>query len=72
VAQGDGTDALRASVAPGPLPVKRETALRVVAPLLEEPVANRGLTLSLGGPPGEDGSGASHVGLPEATYARSS
>jgi transposase len=36
-----GTDALRASVAPGPSPVKSETALRVVAPLLEEPVANR-------------------------------
>jgi transposase len=36
-----GTDALRTSVAPGPLPVKSETALRVVAPLLEEPVANR-------------------------------
>src|SRR3954447_596206 len=36
-----GTDALKASVAPGPLPVKSETALRVVAPLLEEPVANR-------------------------------
>jgi len=36
-----GTDALKASVAPGPSPVKSETALRVVAPLLEEPVANR-------------------------------
>src|SRR5208283_4908352 len=36
-----GTDALRASVAPGPPPVKSETALRVVTPLLEEPVANR-------------------------------
>ena len=36
-----GTDALKASVAPGPLPVKSETALRVVTPLLEEPVANR-------------------------------
>jgi transposase len=36
-----GTDALKASVAPGLLPVKSETALRVVAPLLEEPVANR-------------------------------
>ena len=36
-----GTDALKASVAPGPPPVKSETALRVVAPLLEEPVTNR-------------------------------
>jgi transposase len=36
-----GTDALKASVAPGPSPVKSETALRVVAPLLEEPVTNR-------------------------------
>jgi hypothetical protein len=32
---------LKASVAPGPSPVKSETALRVVAPLLEEPVAKR-------------------------------
>jgi transposase len=36
-----GTDVLKASVAPGPLPVKSETALRLVTPLLEEPVANR-------------------------------
>jgi transposase len=36
-----GIEALRASVAPGPSPVKSEAALRVVAPLLEEPVANR-------------------------------
>jgi transposase len=36
-----GTEALMASIAPGPSPVKSETALRVVAPLLEEPVANR-------------------------------
>ena len=36
-----GTEVLKASVAPGPAPVKSETALRVVAPLLEEPVANR-------------------------------
>ena len=36
-----GLDALKASVAPGPPPVKSETALRVVTPLLEEPVANR-------------------------------
>jgi transposase len=32
---------LKASVAPGPSPIKSDTALRVVAPLLEEPVANR-------------------------------
>ena len=36
-----GADALKASVAPGPSPVKSETALRVITPLLEEPVANR-------------------------------
>jgi transposase len=36
-----GVDALTASVAPGPPPVKSETALRVVTPLLEESVANR-------------------------------
>jgi transposase len=36
-----GTEALKASIAPGPSPVKSETALRVVTPLLEEPVANR-------------------------------
>ncbi len=36
-----GVDALKASVAPGPAPVKSETALRSVAPLLEEPVAGR-------------------------------
>jgi transposase len=36
-----GVDALRASIAPGPPPVKSETALRVVTPLLEEPVADR-------------------------------
>jgi transposase len=34
-------DALKASVAPGPAPVKSETALRVVSPLLDAPVANR-------------------------------
>ena len=34
-------EALTASVAPGPAPVKSETALRVVTPLLEEPVADR-------------------------------
>jgi transposase len=36
-----GIDALKASVAPGPSPMKSETALRVITPLLEEPVANR-------------------------------
>jgi transposase len=33
--------ALKASVAPGPVPVKSETALRVVTPLLEQPMADR-------------------------------
>ena len=36
-----GPVALKATVAPGPAPMKSETALRVVTPLLEEPVANR-------------------------------
>src|SRR6201987_3228262 len=36
-----GVAALKASVAPGPIPVKSEAALRVVTPLLEEPVADR-------------------------------
>ena len=36
-----GVDALKASIAPGLPPVKSETALRVVTPLLEEPVADR-------------------------------
>lgn len=36
-----GVAALKASVAPGPAPVKSEAALRVVMPLLEEPVADR-------------------------------
>src|SRR6202047_3368957 len=36
-----GVEAVKASVAPGPAPVKSETALRVVTPLLEEPVADR-------------------------------
>ena len=36
-----GVDALKASIAPGPLPVKSSTALRVITPLLEEPVADR-------------------------------
>ncbi len=33
--------ALKATVAPGPAPVKREAALRVAMPLLEAPVADR-------------------------------
>jgi transposase len=37
----DGVNALKASVAPGPAPVKSEATLRVVTPLLEEPVADR-------------------------------
>lgn len=36
-----GVAALRASVAPGPVPLKAEAALRVAAPLLSAPVANR-------------------------------
>ena len=36
-----GVDELKASGAPGPEPVKSETALRVVTPLLEAPVASR-------------------------------
>ncbi len=36
-----GVEALKASIAPGPPPVKSATALRVVAPLLEAPVADR-------------------------------
>jgi len=36
-----GVDELKASIAPGPEPVKSETALRVVTPLLEAPVASR-------------------------------
>ena len=36
-----GIEALKASIAPGPLPVKTEAALRVITPLLEAPVANR-------------------------------
>jgi len=35
-----GVEALKATVAPGPPPVKTEAALRVVAPLLEAPVAD--------------------------------
>jgi hypothetical protein len=37
---GGGVEALKASIAPGPLPVKSATALRVVTPLLEVPVAD--------------------------------
>ena len=36
-----GVEALKATVAPGPAPVKSEAALRVVLPLLAEPVADR-------------------------------
>jgi len=36
-----GVEALKASIAPGPIAVKSETALRVVTPLLEAPVADR-------------------------------
>lgn len=36
-----GVEALRASVAPGPAPLKSEAALRVALPLLAEPVADR-------------------------------
>ena len=36
-----GVEVLKATVAPGPPPVKTEAALRVVAPLLEAPVADR-------------------------------
>ena len=36
-----GIEALKASIAPGPVPVKTEAALRVVTPLLEAPVADR-------------------------------
>jgi transposase len=36
-----GVEALKATVAPGPTPVKTQAALRVVAPLLEAPVADR-------------------------------
>jgi transposase len=37
----EGVAALKAHVAPGPAPMKSEAALRVVTPLLEEPVADR-------------------------------
>ena len=36
-----GIDALKASVAPGPVPLKAEAALRVAGPLLSQPVADR-------------------------------
>lgn len=36
-----GIEALKASIAPGPVPTKTEAALRVITPLLEAPVANR-------------------------------
>ncbi|UXT20488.1 helix-turn-helix domain-containing protein [Agrobacterium tumefaciens] len=36
-----GVEALKATIAPGPAPVKTEAALRVVTPLLEAPVADR-------------------------------
>jgi len=36
-----GVEALRASIAPGPEPAKSAAALRVIAPLLEGPVADR-------------------------------
>ena len=36
-----GVEALKATRAPGPVPVKTEAALRVVTPLLDAPVANR-------------------------------
>lgn len=36
-----GVDSLQASIAPEPPPVKSTTVLRVVTPLLEEPVADR-------------------------------
>ena len=36
-----GVEALKATVAPGPAPVKSEAALRVAMPLLAEPVADR-------------------------------
>src|SRR5271154_3987841 len=38
---GGGIAALKATVAPGPPPVKSEAALGVVTPLLEAPVADR-------------------------------
>lgn len=37
----DGHEALKASIAPGPAPLKTQAALRVAAPLLTQPVADR-------------------------------
>jgi transposase len=37
----EGVTALKATVAPGPAPVKSAAALRIVMPLLEAPVADR-------------------------------
>jgi transposase len=37
----DGVDALRTRIAPGPLPLKAQAALRVAEPLLSAPVADR-------------------------------
>ena len=37
----DGIAALRASIAPGPMPLKAQAALRVAGPLLSQPVADR-------------------------------
>ena len=36
-----GAEALKASVAPGPSPMKTRAALRVITPVLDAPVANR-------------------------------
>jgi len=36
-----GVEALKATIAPGPAPVKSAAALKVTLPLLEEPVADR-------------------------------
>jgi transposase len=36
-----GIEALKASIAAGPLPLKTEAALRVITPLLDAPVADR-------------------------------
>jgi hypothetical protein len=41
VSRNRGVEAIKASVYAGPPPVKTEAALRVCAPLLEAPVANR-------------------------------
>lgn len=38
---GGGVDTLRTRVAPGPVPLKAQAALRVVEPLLSAPVADR-------------------------------